>query len=99
MASGSTKVMAMSRQLNIRNDEVYRLAHEVAADMGKPVTEAMLTLLRAYKPETPAVDEHTAEQRAWLEEIRALAMEASRYAPPGMTSDHSDLYDEYGLPR
>ena len=90
----------MSRQLNIRNDEVYRLAHEVAADMGKPVTEAMLTLLRAYKPATaPAVDRQTQEQRAWLEEVRALALEASRHKPPGMTSDHSDLYDEYGLPR
>lgn len=89
----------MSRQLNIRNDEVYRLAHEVAADMGKPVTEAMLTLLRAYKPAAPAVHSHTQEQRAWLEEVRALALEASRHKPPGMTSDHSDLYDENGLPR
>ncbi len=89
----------MSRQLNIRNDEVYRLAHEVAADMGKPVTEAMLTLLRAYKPEAAVGDVQTREQRAWLDEVRALAIEASRHKPPGMTSDHSDLYDEYGLPR
>jgi antitoxin VapB len=89
----------MGRQLNIRNDEVYRLAHEVAADMGKPVTEAMLTLLRAYKPRVPTIDEMTPEQRAWVDEVRALAIEAARHKPPGMTSDHSDMYDEYGLPK
>lgn len=89
----------MSRQLNIRNDEVYRLAHDVAADMGKPVTEAMLTLLRAYQPRTPIREELTPEQRTWLEEVRALAIESARHKPPGMTSDHSDLYDEFGLPK
>ena len=90
---------AMGRQLSIRNDEVYRLAHEVAADMGKPVTEAMLTLLRAYKPSVPTVDEMTPRQRAWVDEVRALAAKAARHKPPGMTSDHSDMYDEYGLPK
>jgi antitoxin VapB len=89
----------MGRQLSIRNDEVYRLAHEVAADMGKPVTEAMLTLLRAYKPRVPGREKFTREQRAWLDEVRALAIEAAKHKPPGMTSDHSDMYDEYGLPK
>lgn len=89
----------MSRQLNIRNDEVYRLAHEVAADMGKPVAEAVLTLLRAYQPRMPNRPELTAEQRVWLDEVRALSVESARHKPPGMTSDHSEMYDEYGLPK
>jgi hypothetical protein len=89
----------MGRQLNIRNDEVYRLAHEVAADMGKPVTEAMLTLLRAYKPRVPTIDEMTPEQRKTYEHLRALSREAARHKLPGATSDHGDMYDEYGLPK
>ncbi len=89
----------MSRQLNIRNDEVYRLAHEVAADMGKPVSEAILALLRAYKPREQEPEKLTSEQRAWLQEVLALAIESAKHAPPGMTSDHSDMYDEYGLPK
>ena len=89
----------MGRQLNIRNDEVYRLAHEVAADMGKPVTEAMLTLLRAYRPRVPAVEEMTPDQHAWVERMRMLSRAAARHKLPGATSDHGDMYDEYGLPK
>ena len=29
----------------------------------------------------------------------AIADSASRLVPPGVTSDHADLYDEHGLPR
>ena len=89
----------MSRQPNIPNDEVYRLADEIAVDMGKPVAEAVLTLLRANQPRTPIRPELTAEQRAWLDELRALSVESARHKPPGMTSDHRDMYDEYGLPK
>jgi hypothetical protein len=67
--------------------------------LGKPVAEAMLTLLRAYQHRAPIRQELTAEQRTWLEELLALAIESARHKPPGMTSDHSDLYDEFGLPR
>ncbi|HMN87450.1 MAG TPA: type II toxin-antitoxin system VapB family antitoxin [Bauldia sp.] len=89
----------MTRQLNIRNDEVYRLAHRLAADMGKPVTEAMLTLLRAQYTELPAVEDLTPSQRATYEKLRALAREASKHKLPGATSDHRDLYDDFGLPK
>jgi hypothetical protein len=67
--------------------------------LGKPVAEAMPALLRAYQPRTPIRPELTTEQRAWLDEVRALSIESARHKPPGMTSDHSDLYDEFGLPR
>jgi len=89
----------MGKQLNIRNDEVYRLAHKVAADMGKPVTEAMLALLRAYRPRLPEVDELTPSQRATYERLRALSREAAKHKVPGAASDHSDMYDEHGLPK
>ena len=59
----------------------------------------MLTLLRAYQHRAPIRQELTPEQRTWLEEVFALAIESARHKPTGMTSDHSDLYDEFGLPR
>jgi antitoxin VapB len=89
----------MTKQLNIRNDEVYTLAHRVAADMGKPVVEAMLTLLRGYPLKLPNVDELTPTQRATYERLRALSKEAAKHKLPGATSDHRDMYDDLGLPK
>ena len=34
-----------------------------------------------------------------FEEFLALAEEGRKNVPPGMTSDHSDFYDEHGLPK
>ena len=89
----------MTRQLNIRNDEVYQRAHKIAARMGKPVAEAVLTALRAYDARVPTVDELTPTQRAEYEALRALARETARRKFPGATSDHDDMYDEFGLPK
>lgn len=89
----------MIRQLNIRNDEVYRLAHKLATDMGKPVTEAMLTLLRAHYAKLPEVKDLTPSQRATYERLQELSREAAKHKLPGATSDHSDMYDDFGLPR
>jgi hypothetical protein len=30
--------------------------------------------------------------------LRALAREGAKHKKPGATSDHSDMYDEFGLP-
>ncbi|MBN8994375.1 MAG: type II toxin-antitoxin system VapB family antitoxin [Rhizobiales bacterium] len=89
----------MAKQLNIRNDEVYERAHRIAADMRKPVTEAMLTLLRSYKPRLPTVEELTPAQRAEYEALRALSREAAKRKRSGATSNHDDMYDEFGLPK
>jgi hypothetical protein len=89
----------MTKQLNIRNDEVYERAHRIAADMGKPVTEAMLTLLRSYKSRTPTVQELTPAQRAEYEALRALSREIAKRKFPGAISKHDDMYDEFGLPK
>lgn len=34
-----------------------------------------------------------------FEEFLALAEEGRKNVPPGTTSDHSDFYDEHGLPK
>ena len=89
----------MTKQLNIRNNEVYERAHLIALRMGKSVTEAMLTVLREYGPKQPQVDGLTPSQQATYEMLRALSREAAKHKLPGATSDHSDMYDDFGLPK
>ena len=40
----------------------------------------------------------TPARRADFEKFRALAQQAAKHKKPGATSDHSDFYDEFGLP-
>jgi hypothetical protein len=47
----------------------------------------------------PAVEELTPSQREEYEKLRALSREAAKHKFPGATSDHSDMYDEFGLPK
>ena len=42
--------------------------------------------------------EITPAQRAGYEALRTLSHEAAKHKRPGATSDHSDMYDENGLP-
>jgi hypothetical protein len=40
----------------------------------------------------------TPAQQASYGALMALSREASKHKRPGATSDHSDMYDEFGLP-
>lgn len=88
----------MPKQLNIRSDEAHRLARTISEQTGRPVVEVVVEALREFGSKLPAVDDMTPTQRAGYEALRELAREASKYKKPGATSDHSDMYDEYGLP-
>lgn len=100
----------MTERLIVENDEASALAHELAECRGISVEEAVVSSLRsavqAVRPvaraegplRIPTLEEMTPEQRADYESLRALAREAARYAVPGATSDHRDMYDEFGLP-
>jgi hypothetical protein len=88
----------MSRQLNIRDDDAYRLAHTIADQTGCSVTEVVRAALRQYGEKLPKVDEMTPAQRATYLALRELSRETARRKKPGATSDHSDMYDEFGLP-
>jgi len=89
----------MSRQLNIRSDEAYQIAHEIAARLDVSTTEAVIRALRDYGTRMPPSKEGmTPTQRAEYEALMALARKAAKAKKPGATSDHSDMYDEYGLP-
>ena len=88
----------MPKQLNIRSDEAHRLAHLIAGQTGRPVVEVVVAALRDFGSRLPAVDDMTPTQRVGYEALRELARVASMHKRPGVTSDHSDMYDEYGLP-
>jgi hypothetical protein len=44
-------------------------------------------------------EELTSDQRATYERLRRLSGEAAKHKLPGATSDHDDLYDDFGLPK
>lgn len=80
--------------LNIKNEEVQRLARELAQTTGQSMTAAIESALREklYRIHRERdVDLRRAEVRR--------IVERNRPTPPGLTSDHSDLYDEIGLPK
>jgi hypothetical protein len=88
----------MPKQLNIRSDEAYEIAHRAAKRLGKTVTEVVTDALR--QQHGPAAREVSPEEAAETYRILTeLAREGRRRKKPGATSDHSDMYDEYGLPK
>ena len=89
----------MPRQLNVRSDEAYETAREIARRTRMTTTEVVVKALRKLDEETPkTLDAMTAEQRARYDGLMAIATETAKHKRPGATSDHSDMYDEHGLP-
>ncbi len=79
--------------LNIKNEDVQALARQVAAETGESLTGAIKV----------ALEERLARlrrQRSVEDKIRRIDEILARLppVPPGVTSDHSDLYDDDGLP-
>jgi hypothetical protein len=87
----------MPKQLNIRSDEAYETAQRLAAHLNTTATAVVETALKQYAngvlQEVP--QEEAAETYRILTE---LGREISKHVRPGAGSDHSDFYDEKGLP-
>ncbi len=79
--------------LNIKNEAVHRLAKEVADVTGTSMTSAIETALR----EKLARLRDEQERGVRIARFRAR-LEALGPPPPGLTSDHNDLYGDDGLP-
>ena len=86
------------QQLNIRSDEAHRLAREIARRTHTTVADVVLCALRDFGAKVAPADGMTPTQRVDFEALRALAREAAKHKRRGATSDHSDMYDEFGLP-
>jgi hypothetical protein len=89
------------KQLNIRSDEAYATAHELAERLGATTTEVVISALREFKLKhriasrlvTP--EEADANYRAIM---RGVA-EARRRPQPLKPWTTDDLYDEHGAPK
>ncbi|MEJ6781840.1 type II toxin-antitoxin system VapB family antitoxin [Aminobacter sp. Piv2-1] len=79
--------------MNIKNERVERLARELAAETGETMTSAVQVALEE-RLERLRKDRDVAEKLRRIDEIIAR----SGPTPPGLTSDHSDLYGDDGLP-
>jgi antitoxin VapB len=82
--------------LNIKNDEVHRLARDVAARTGETMTHAIQTALEEKLQRLTLAQ--SAERRRRAQRVRAV-LASLPAAPASATSRHDDLYDEAGLPQ
>ncbi|WP_372618199.1 type II toxin-antitoxin system VapB family antitoxin [Falsiroseomonas sp.] len=81
-------------QLNIKSDRAEELASRLAALTGESKTQVVITALEEKLARMQA------ERQAKIEALKALGARVRAATPPHLrTSDHSDLYDEDGLPR
>lgn len=83
----------MGAQMNIKSDEAYALATELAGMEGVSLTQAVLDALRARKRELSRDEK--------LKRVMALSRDtAARMSPETLALDHGEfLYDENGLPK
>jgi antitoxin VapB len=80
--------------MNIKSDEAHRIAREIANHTGESLTSAVLVALKE-RLERLRKQASFEERKAQVDEI----IRRSGPVAPGVTSDHSDLYDEMGLPK
>jgi len=79
--------------LNIKSERVHELARELARETGLSMTAA---IEKALEDQLMRIHRH-AERESRYQRIKAI-VDKLPPAPPGVTSDHSDLYDDDGLP-
>jgi antitoxin VapB len=79
--------------LNIKNERVYELARVLSQATGKSMTGVIEEALERALVQLEREREMPGKV-AWLKgRLKELGP-----PPPGVSSDHSDLYDEDGLP-
>ena len=90
----------MPRQLNIRSDRAYETARRLAEHCNTSTTRVVEDALDEYASRRmlPSAKVTKDEAAAFLAELDRLIEAARPFRKPAATSDHSDMYDENGLP-
>jgi antitoxin VapB len=88
--------MSYHTSLNLKSDEAYRLAKELAERTGKSMTAAVIEALQEQLARMKKESE-----AEFVERILAITKGARQeWGEPYLSVDHGDLlYDERGLPR
>lgn len=98
----------MARQVTM-TDDVAAIAERLAEEHGTTLSNVISHALREFERSARAkagrieyVRTHArgrvVNMSGALDALEALSARTSRLAVPGASSDHSDLYDENGLP-
>ncbi|MGL5362721.1 MAG: type II toxin-antitoxin system VapB family antitoxin [Bosea sp. (in: a-proteobacteria)] len=90
----------MGRQLNIRSDEAYEMAHKLAREEGRSVTSIVEEALRSRAEQLDSQKDIFSET-AVAQRVAMIAAFRQKWADcvtPGDNSNHDDMYDENGLP-
>jgi antitoxin VapB len=86
----------MGMQLNIKNEDAYRLASRLSELTGDSLTTVVTRALRAEL----AREENMRDRDALKARLRAIAQEIRAGLPADITSNHDFLYDDAtGLPK
>lgn len=86
----------MGTQLNIKSDDAYLLASQLAELTGENLTLAVTIALR----ERLEREQRVRDRETRIQQIREITADIRKnLRDPLPTSDHSWLYDEGGLPR
>jgi hypothetical protein len=97
------KASSSQKQLNIRSDAAYERAHRLARARNVSVTVVVERALekmeeRPLPIRTPLTPDQIAENKRRLD-AALLEMWGPEGPPKGLSSDHSWMYDENGLPK
>jgi hypothetical protein len=89
------------KQLNIRSDEAYATAHDLARQLGTTTTEVVKRALREFKSKRRIPSKFVTPEEAEAN-LSALMESVRKNRSSGMdadASDHREFYDELGLPK
>ena len=86
--------MGIIMGMNIKSERAHQMAKKVARSTGTSLTAAVETALEEKLERI----QRSSDAEAKFQRIKAF-VDSLPPPPPGLTSDHSDLYDEYGLPK
>jgi antitoxin VapB len=79
--------------MNIKSEKAHRLAKRLAHETGTSVTAAVESALEEKLERL----QRSMDAEAKFQRIKQY-VDKLPAPPPGLTSDHSDLYDDDGLP-
>ncbi len=83
-------------QLNIKDDALIAEAKELAALLGTSATGAVREAVHERLAREKAARDEAKDRL--IEDLLEIGRRVRAQLPPGVTSDHSDFYDENGLP-